>query len=177
MKRLITLVAAVIIGFAASFATVVIVDGTHVRLRTGPSTSYSIVTDAYNRPIYPPKGAKLNYLGTAGNFYKVEYCGYVAYISRDFAHLKDYNQSRRPSNNNYNYNSSRTVVVVDGRGVRLRLGPSLNARLLTNQYNQPIYPAKGSTLTYLGTEGNFYRVNYQGYSVYISRDYTHLKKY
>lgn len=70
-----------------SWATNVIVDGTHVRLRLGASTSATILTNDAGNPIYPTKGAVIPYLATEGNFYKVNYNGTVAYISRDFSHL------------------------------------------------------------------------------------------
>lgn len=72
-----------------SWATNVVVDGTHVRLRLGASTSAQILSDGNGNPIYPAKGAVIPYLATEGNFYKVNYNGTEAYISRDYTHLSD----------------------------------------------------------------------------------------
>ncbi|MCF0181739.1 MAG: hypothetical protein HUK11_05740 [Muribaculaceae bacterium] len=67
-----------------------------------------------------------------------------------------------------------TVVIVDGTNVRFRMGPSTDHAILKNAKGQPIYPKKGTALTYLATEENFYKVKYNGQELYISRDYTHL---
>lgn len=68
--------------------TMVVVKGQHVRLRRGPSTDYDIITNSYGYPLYPPKGAKLKYLGEDGDFYYVEYKGEEGYISKDFCYLE-----------------------------------------------------------------------------------------
>lgn len=89
MKRLF---ASCIIAIAAcmAWATNVIVDGTHVRLRTSPAiTENNIVTDTQGKPVYPDKGASLTYIATKGNFYKVMFNGQEVYISRDYCHLSD----------------------------------------------------------------------------------------
>lgn len=87
--RIILSIAVVVATAATAWATSVVVDGTHVRLRLGPSTNHSILTNGNGNPIYPAKGATLTYIATEGDFYKVKYKGYTCYISRDFSHLSD----------------------------------------------------------------------------------------
>ncbi|MBQ0116269.1 MAG: hypothetical protein KBT10_10450 [Bacteroidales bacterium] len=171
LKRILSVLVLIIAGWAIAAATVVVVDGVNVRLRLGPSTNYGMLTNSHGRPVYPAKGTRLTYYGTYGNFYKVSYNGYTVYISRDFSHLSNTGSS---SYNNGRRNTTR-VVVVDGVHVRLRHGPSTSYGIFTDSYGRPVYPARGARLPYLGTYGNFYKVNYNGYTVYISRDYTHLK--
>ena len=67
--------------------TYVYVDGYHVRLRLGPSTSYPYLTNRYGGTVYAPRYGRLPYLGREGNFYKVSYSGGIYYISCDFTHL------------------------------------------------------------------------------------------
>lgn len=67
--------------------TYVYVDGYHVRLRTGPSTSYPYLTDRNGTPIYAPQYGLLPYYGRSGYFYKVGYNGGTYYISSDYTHL------------------------------------------------------------------------------------------
>lgn len=76
---------------AMAWATVVVVDGTHVRLRTSATTATNenILNDESGKPVYPAKGAVLPYVSTQGNFYKVKYNEQTVFISRDFAHLSE----------------------------------------------------------------------------------------
>ncbi len=55
-------------------------------------------------------------------------------------------------------------VRITGNGVRLRYGPGLNYGIYT-QVN------RGTTLSWVGTSGNWYAVNYGGYTLYVSADY------
>lgn len=75
-------------GYTTSSATVVVVNGTNVRLRWSPSLSGAIYSNGNGRPIYPRKGARLAYLGQTGNWFKVRYNGNVLYISKDYAYLR-----------------------------------------------------------------------------------------
>ena len=93
-----------------------VLTGTNVRLREGPSTkygyySYNIASsasvyhnqfitdnnqpakddwglDAEWRPYYLPKGTRLPYLGKQGDFYKTKFNDQVFYISAKFCQLK-----------------------------------------------------------------------------------------
>lgn len=69
---------------AERFIIPVTVKGSNVRLRLGPSTNHQILTKN-GKPVYPAKGAKLNYLGETEEFYRVAYQGAEAYISKQFS--------------------------------------------------------------------------------------------
>ncbi|MCF0202561.1 MAG: hypothetical protein HUK08_04275 [Bacteroidaceae bacterium] len=106
MKRLILTLLVAVVCCVGAMATVVIVDGTNVRFRLGPSTDYAILTNSKGQPIYPKKGASLTYIATEGNFYKVNYNGQDVYISRDFCHLSEtssqqYSSSAAASSSKY----------------------------------------------------------------------------
>ena len=69
------------------FAKSVVVTGTNVRLRRGPSLQAEILTDFYGKNIHPNKGEYLEYIGEADSFYKVRYHGEEVWISKDFTSL------------------------------------------------------------------------------------------
>ena len=89
LKRLIMTAVLAAVTCTSMWATFVIVDGTNVRLRVGPSTQASIYLNDRGKPMYPSKGERMEYLGTEGNFYKVRYAKTELYISRDYTHLSD----------------------------------------------------------------------------------------
>lgn len=132
-----------------STMTVVVVDGVNVRLRRSPAINNSNII---SEPLHPNNGEYLPYLGMTYDFYKVRYKGYDAYISKRFSHLV----------NGY--------VVVDGVNVRLRRTPAINN---TNIIIEPIHPANGEFLEYLGETSDFYKVRFKGYDAYISKQFSH----
>lgn len=70
--------------------------------------------------------------------------------------------------------SYRSGVVVNGVHVRLRYGPGLEYSIYPNDYN-PIYPKKGTVLTYLGDYGDWYQVSYNGETLYISKQFSYYQ--
>ena len=62
-------------------------NGTNVRLRTGPGTNYAYYTWKDGSPCYLPKGTYLTHLGESGEFYKVDYNGKILYISKKFSYI------------------------------------------------------------------------------------------
>ncbi len=80
----------------------------------------------------------------------------------------------------YTRPSNPTQVVVTGRNVRLRAEPYIdpwneNSNTLTNSRGYNVHPYKGQALPYLGEEGDFYKVNYNGYICYISKRFSYLR--
>ena len=62
------------------------VTGTNVRLRTSPEINNSnIIKSSNGTNLHPKKGATLDCIGEAGEFYKVKYQDKEAYISKQFA--------------------------------------------------------------------------------------------
>lgn len=179
MKRILSFLAVVLIGITAMATTFVVVDGVHVRLRFAPSTKGEIAIGEDGKPYYPQKGQKFEYLGTEGNFYKISYMESVAYISRDFCHLKEEGKKAVAKKATAKPAAAQKtqMVIVDGVNVRLRHAPSTKGEIALNEEGQTMYPKKGSSFKYLGTYGSFYKIDYFGEELYISRDYTHLKTY
>lgn len=85
IKRVIALMAAVLIVLATVAGDYVKVTGTHVRLRHSASLQGKIYSNANGVPIYPDKGALLQYTGERGDFYQVNYQGRTLYISKQFS--------------------------------------------------------------------------------------------
>ena len=77
--------------------------------------------------------------------------------------------------NHYATPANPTQVVVTGQNVRLRLAPSLTAATLTYTDGTNVHPRHGQVLTYVGEEGDFYMVNYRGYNVYISKQFSYAR--
>ena len=71
--------------------------------------------------------------------------------------------------------ASAQYVVCTGNNVRLRYGPSTNSQMLKISKGQPVYIQKGQSLNYLGNDGrDFYNVEYNGKSLFISKDFSRL---
>lgn len=153
----------------AAMAQSVVVTGTNVRLRLGPSLNAPCLTNSYGQNVHPARGAYLTYLGDAGYFYNVRYNGYSVYIHKDYARYVG------GGGYNYGYSGGGRSVVVDGVHVRLRLRPSLNAGILTYGNGSPVYPRKGERLRFLGHAGDFYKVSYNGQVVFIHKAYSYLQ--
>ena len=69
-------------------------------------------------------------------------------------------------------NYSSVVITVDD--LRLRMGPSTNYDCLQFYDDYNVHPHKGDILEYLGEYGDFYKVNFEGNIVYVSKDYAYL---
>ena len=67
-----------------------------------------------------------------------------------------------------------SYVVLDGVNVRLRLAPSLDSEILHNAKGN-IHLPKGSSLPYIGSTDEFYAVEYDDNTVFISKQFSHLE--
>lgn len=141
----------------ALFATIeqsgtrVIINGTGVRLRLGPGKQYDYYSNALK------KGSSWPYVGTYGDWYAINVNGGIYYVSARYSYLQTPRQQ------------SRSYVVINGTGVRLRLGPGKQY----DYYSGAL--AKGSYWPYVGTYGNWYAINYHGSVYYVSRDYSYIR--
>lgn len=70
---------------------------------------------------------------------------------------------------------NKAKVVINGTGVRLRFGPSLNAGYLTWANGQTRAPKKGARLDYTGEDGDWYQVKYLGHTFYVSKEFSYLE--
>ncbi len=129
------------------------VTGSSVRMRTGPGTSYSIIDTL-------AKGTSITVISQSGSWYEISYGGYTGYMSGTYVSLNS-------DNSNNNSDSNLGTGIVTGSGVRLRTGPGTSYSIITNLNY-------GNTVTVTGTSGNWYSVDYNGTSGYMSMDYIRL---
>lgn len=71
-------------------------------------------------------------------------------------------------------NGSEKHVVINADKLRFRLGPSTDDEVFTTD-GATFYPNKGDRFTYLGESGDFYKIEYNGQELYVSKQYTLLE--
>lgn len=75
----------------------------------------------------------------------------------------------------YGQESSSQYVVIDATELRLRLGPSTSAGILRWEDGSERYPNKGERYLFLGESGDFYKIDYKGRELWVSKKYTYLE--
>ena len=75
----------------------------------------------------------------------------------------------------YGQESSSQYVVINGSELRLRLGPSTSADTFKWGDGSNRHPNKGEKYLYLGEPGDFYKIDYKGQEVWVSKQYTYLE--
>ncbi|MBR2101682.1 MAG: SH3 domain-containing protein [Prevotella sp.] len=143
--------------------TYVVVNGTNVRLRFEPNLTCSFLCYDNGSPRYAPKGTRLPYLGEKGDFYYVQYDKYKVYISKQYSYIE-------------NNKAEKFYVVINGTNVRLRTGPGTNYSYFTWNDGSPCYLPKGTYLGYLGEQNDFYKADYKGHTVYVSKKFSYITK-
>ena len=135
----------------ASFGTGTI-DGSYVRMRSGASTTSSIL-GVYNT------GTEMTITGESGNWYKVSYGGKDGYVS------KDYMTTTKPSSGG----STSQTGYIKGNDVRLRSGAGTSYSIL-GTYNN------GTPLTITGMSGDWTAVTINGVKGYVNSAYVSTTK-
>ncbi len=130
-----------------------VVMGWGVRFRTGPGMNYDFIT-SLNR------GTKVTVIGTEGDWYRCIYDGKTGYLNTTLVTLDT--STTRPASNSTQANE--TKGTVNGSSVRFRESGSTSAKVIASL-------AKGTVVTVLGTEGDWYRCSYNNKTGYISKTY------
>lgn len=149
----------------------VVVTGNNVRLRLAPSLNSQTLTYSNGVNIHPKKGEKLTCTGKTGDFYQVIYKGQKVYIAKQFATPVSTGNKTAATTA---ANKSQRYVVVTGVNVRLRKSPSIKGAIYTVS-QAPVYPKKGERIKYMEDAGDFYKVNYNGNYLYISKQFSRLE--
>lgn len=68
-----------------------------------------------------------------------------------------------------------SCVVINATELRLRLGPSLSADTFKWYDGTNRHPNKGEKYLYLGESGDFYKIDYKGHELWVSKKYTSLE--
>lgn len=71
--------------------------------------------------------------------------------------------------------SNNTWVVIDGSELRLRLGPSTSSETLKWGDGSNRHPDVGEKFKCLGESVDFYKIDYKGNEVWVSKQYTHTE--
>ena len=66
-------------------------------------------------------------------------------------------------------------VVINATELRLRFGPSLDDETYKWKDGTNQHPDKGERFPYLGESGDFYKIDYKGQSLWVSKQYTYLE--
>ena len=148
---------------SGSFGTGTIT-GSDVRLRSGPGTSYSILTTC-------GKGASMNVTGVSGSWYQVSYNGTTAYVSGQYLSLS---AGAASSSTGTSTSASASTAAIEGKSgtvkgscVRLRSGPGTSYSILYTLNT-------GAFLTVTDTSGDWYKVIYNGTTGYMYGTYVSL---
>lgn len=141
----------------------------NVNLRWGPSMTSSIYSWSSGSHVHFSKGTKFQYAGSTRNgFHSIHCDGHVLWVSTQWAKLSG-------NGNNTSSRGKYSSVVLNGTNVNFRTAPSMSAPILTNSYGSHIHVPKYTRLPYLGSTGNWYKANYNGTTVYISKQFSYLE--
>ncbi|MCD7748470.1 MAG: SH3 domain-containing protein [Oscillospiraceae bacterium] len=138
------------------------INASYVRMRSGPSTSYSIL-GTYS------SGTTMTVTGTSGDWYEVSYNGVTGYVYSRYLTL-DSGSTSTSSSSSSTSTSSFTVTEMDDTAaavttaVHMRTGPS------TSYASLQVLSA-GTSVTITGYSGSWYRVSYNGSTGYIYSSY------
>ena len=67
------------------------------------------------------------------------------------------------------------IVVIDGSQLRLRLAPSTSSDTFKWPDGTNRHPNVGDKFRYLGESGDFYKIDFNGNELWVSKQYTHLE--
>lgn len=73
------------------------------------------------------------------------------------------------------YEEEDVYVVIDGSELRLRLEPSTSADTFKWGDGSNRHPKVGERFLYLGEDGDFYLIDFNGHALWVSKKFTHLE--
>ncbi len=141
-----------------------------LRVRTGPSTSHTTVASV-------TKGQVVQVVGEVQDWFKINYAGQTAYVSKDYVTKGGSNDNVTQGNNQDNkqeQNNNVTVqtggtYVVNATSLRVRTGPAAYHSVIGGVLN-------GTTLNVVGSENGWFKVNYQGKTGFVSSEFVKFVK-
>ena len=128
---------------------------TSLNVRSGPGTTYRIIGQLKN-------GQSVTITGESGNFFAINFNGITGYVSKDYISVG----SSGTSSSNGNSSSNKTGIVI-ASALNVRSGASTSNSIIGTLI-------RGSSVTITGESGNFYKINYNGQSAYVSKDYVQV---
>ncbi|SCM98685.1 Uncharacterized protein BWINRASL_05050 [Bacillus mycoides] len=137
-----------------------------LRVRTGPSTSHPTVGSV-------KQGQVVQVVGEVQDWFKINYAGQTAYLSKDYV-TKGGSNENVTQGNNQEQNNDATVqtggtYVVNATSLRVRTGPAAYHSVIGGVLN-------GTTLNVVGSENGWFKVSYQGKAGYVSSEFVKFVK-
>ena len=126
-----------------------VINGSYVRMRSGPSTSYSIL-GSYNQ------GTSMTVTGASGDWYKVSYNGAEGYVYKTYLTLS--------SGDDFTVTDQTATEAVVTGAVHMRTGPDTS-------YTSMRVLGAGAKVTITGSSGKWYRISYNGAEGYCFNTY------
>ncbi|PHG63586.1 C40 family peptidase [Bacillus toyonensis] len=135
-----------------------------LRVRTGPSTSHTTIASI-------TKGQVVQVVGEVQDWFKINYAGQAAYISKDYVTKGGSNENGSQGNNQNNNVTVQTggTYVVNATSLRVRTGPAAYHSVIGGVLN-------GTTLNVVGSENGWFKVNYQGNTGFVSSEFVKFVK-
>ena len=144
---------------ASGIGTVVNVNS-RLNIRSAAGTESSIVGHLGN-------GETVNIIGKQGNWYHIDHNGTKGYVSSEY--LQEGSQANNSTSNNVdNSANSRT----GSKGTVVNVSSTLNIRSGAGTGNSIVGSLRnGETVSILGKENGWYRINHNGVTGYVSAEY------
>ncbi|MGH0942033.1 SH3 domain-containing protein [Bacillus mycoides] len=137
-----------------------------LRVRTGPSTSHPTLGSV-------KQGQVVQVVGEVQDWFKINYAGQTAYLSKDYVTKGGSNENVNQGNNQEQNNNGTVqtggTYVVNATSLRVRTGPAAYHSVIGGVLN-------GTTLNVVGSENGWFKVNYQGKTGYVSSEFVKFVK-
>lgn len=135
-----------------------------LRVRTGPSTSHTILGSVH-------KGQIVQVTGEVQDWVKINYSGQTAYISKDYILKNDFNANVDQTNEQQKNITVQTdgTYIVDATSLRVRTGPATYHSVIGGVLN-------GRILQVTGVENGWLKINHNGRTGYVSSEYVKFVK-
>lgn len=133
---------------------------TSLRVRSGASTSYSIVG-------YLSNGEKFDINGRKGDWYKIKSRSVSGYIHKNYVKILAQGESNDYNSGNVESASGRGKVINVSSNLRVRNAPSTNSSVVAYLLSEQIFDI-------LGKSGSFYKIRHNSGTGYIHQDYVQV---
>ncbi len=130
-----------------------------LRVRTGPSTSHTILGSIH-------KGQVVQVTGEIQDWVKINYSGKTAYISKDYISKSGSNANVDQTNEQQKNVTVQTegTYIVNATSLRVRTGPATYHSVVGGVLN-------GRMLQVTGVENGWLKINHNGRTGYVSSEY------
>ena len=141
--------------------TVNAIDGLRVREGAGTNTKILGVLN---------HGSAVKIVDTNGSWYKIKYGSGYGYVYKDYVTIKT-----SSNNNNTQEKPDNKPDVVVKKGEVYNTGSNLRVRSAANTNSIVLgYLVDGTKVDIIGSEGNWYKINFKDKTGFVSKDYVRL---